>query len=255
MDFDITQKQRLSYVFSYGVRKNVPFTVGSNVTPTQAGVVLPLPYTAGGYATIVPLITDVEDNYQISNSMSNQFKFGFNRFSQPISSLTDNVAPYRASADIGISNLPVGQASTEFPGATFSANTPNPTPEAQWTSVGATGADQTTVPNTFTLLDNFLLVKGRHSPDLWRAASMARRQRRRTTRTFGHLHDDIQRELHGQFLGEHTQHREFGLLLRELSARRAAFLDHRYPGSLRDRWDGTSISRLTSRMIGRCVPT
>ena len=163
LDFDLTAKQRLSYVLTYGVRKNVPFTVGSNVTPTQPGVVLPLPYTAGGYATIIPVITDVEHNFQISNSMSNQFKFGFDRFSQPVSSLTYGVSPYRAAEDLGISNLPAGQASEEFPGAVFGTNTPNPTALAQWTSAGASGANQTTVPNTFTLLDNFLLVKGKHS--------------------------------------------------------------------------------------------
>ncbi len=53
LDFDITSRQRLSYVLSIGTRKNVPFTVGG----TPAGVVLPLPYTAGGYATIKPTIT------------------------------------------------------------------------------------------------------------------------------------------------------------------------------------------------------
>jgi hypothetical protein len=155
-DFDISSKQRLSYVWTYGVRKNVPFTVGNN------GYVLPLPYTQGGYATIIPLVTDVEDNLQLTNSMSNQFKFGFNRFSQPIQSLTDGVEPYRAAADLGITNLPTGQAQNEFPGIIFGTNAPNPTAEAQWTSAGASGATQTTVPNTFTLLDNFLIVKGKH---------------------------------------------------------------------------------------------
>ncbi len=38
-DFDINSKQRLSYVMAYGVRKNVPFTVGSKLLP-RAGVVL-----------------------------------------------------------------------------------------------------------------------------------------------------------------------------------------------------------------------
>ncbi|WP_229741010.1 carboxypeptidase regulatory-like domain-containing protein [Silvibacterium dinghuense] len=156
-DFDLSPKQRLSYVWTYGVRKNVPFTVGNS------GYVLPMPYTQGGYATIIPLMTDVEDNWLISNSMSNQLKVAFNRFSQPVESLTDGVSPYRATADLGITNLPTGQAADEFPGITFGTNTPNPTAEAQWTSAGASGATQTTVPNTYTLLDNFLLVKGKHS--------------------------------------------------------------------------------------------
>ena len=71
-DFDLTSKQRLSYVMAYGVRKNVPFTVGTNAVPAVAGVVLPLPYTAGGYATITPVVTDIEHVWQISNSMTNQ---------------------------------------------------------------------------------------------------------------------------------------------------------------------------------------
>ncbi len=159
VDFDLTAKQRISYVLTIGTRKNVPFTVGG----TPAGVVLPLPYTAGGYATIKPTIMDIEHNYQISDHIGNQFKFGFNRFSQPVQSLTENVAPYRAAADLGITNLPAGQASNEFPGATFGTTAKFTTAEAPWTSNGASGATQTTVPNTFTALDNLLIVKGRHS--------------------------------------------------------------------------------------------
>jgi hypothetical protein len=158
-DFDLTPKQRLSYVMAYGVRRNVPFTVGGS----PAGVVLPLPYTAGGYATITPVITDIEHAWLITQHMTNQLKFAFNRFGQPITSLTDGVAPYRAAADLGITNLPAGQASTEFPGATFETTTSNPTAIAPWTSNGASGATQTTIPNTFTLLDNFLITKGKHN--------------------------------------------------------------------------------------------
>jgi len=162
-DFDLTPRQRLSYVMAYGVRKNVPFTVGSNAVPTVAGVVLPLPYTAGGYATITPVVTDIEHAWQISNSMTNQLKFAFNRFGQPITNLTDGVSPYRAAADIGITGLPAGQASTEFPEISFSTTTANAAQMATWTSNGASGATQTTVPNTFTLLDNFMITKGKHS--------------------------------------------------------------------------------------------
>jgi len=162
-DFDLTARQRLSYVMAYGVRRNVPFTVGSNAVPTVAGVVLPLPYTAGGYATITPVIMDIEHAWQITTNMTNQLKYAFNRFGQPITNLTDGVAPYRAATDFGITNLPPGQASTEFPEASFSTTTANPTQLATWTSNGASGATQTTIPNTFTLLDNFLITKGAHS--------------------------------------------------------------------------------------------
>jgi len=162
-DFDLTSKQRLSYVMAYGVRKNVPYTVGSNAVPTVAGVVLPLPYTAGGYATITPVVTDIEHAWQVSEHMTNQFKFGFNRFGQPITNLTDGVSPYRAATDLGISGLPAGQASTEFPEVSFTTTTANSAQTATWTSNGATGATQTTIPNTYTLLDNFMITKGKHS--------------------------------------------------------------------------------------------
>ena len=160
-DFDLTSKQRLSYVIAYGVRKNVPFTVGTN--GTVAGIVLPLPYTAGGIATITPVITDIEHAWQISDHITNQLKFAFNRFGQPITSLTDGVSPYRAAADFGITGLPAGQAQTEFPGVSFTTTTANATALASWTSNGASGATQTTIPNTYTLLDNFLVTKGKHS--------------------------------------------------------------------------------------------
>lgn len=161
-DFDLTPKQRLSYVMAYGVRKNVPFTVGTNSPSSFPGVVLPLPYTAGGYATITPVVTDIEHAWQISEHITNQLKFGFNRFGQPIKSLTDGVSGYQAT-DLGITGLPAGQASTEFPGTSFGTTTANATAIAPWTSNGASGATQTTIPNTFTLLDNFLITKGKHS--------------------------------------------------------------------------------------------
>ncbi|MGA7159322.1 MAG: carboxypeptidase regulatory-like domain-containing protein [Acidobacteriaceae bacterium] len=157
VDYDLTPKQRLSLVAAYGSRTNVPFTVGNS------GVVLPLPYTNGGTATIVPVVGDVEHAWQISNSMTNQFKFAFDRFSQPVGNLTYNISPYRAVADLGITNLPEGQASDEFPGASFGTTTAFPSAISAWTANGASGANQTTVPNTYTLLDNFLITKGQHN--------------------------------------------------------------------------------------------
>jgi hypothetical protein len=157
VDYDLTTKQRLSFVGAYGSRTNVPFTVGNS------GVVLPLPYTNGGTATIIPLVSDVEHAWQISSHMTNQFKFAFDRFSQPVGSLTSNLSPYRAVADIGITNLPEGQASDEFPGATFGTTTAYPAAISPWTENGAAGANQTTVPNTYTLLDNFLITNGQHN--------------------------------------------------------------------------------------------
>jgi hypothetical protein len=165
VDYDLTPSQRISVVLTLGSRTNVPFTVGTNVPAPAStpGVVLPLPYTAGGYATIKPTIIDFEHSIVIKPNLVNQFKYGFTRFSQPINSLTDGVAPYRATADIGITNLPPGQASDEFPGVTFNSSTAFPNVQNPWTTNGATGATQTTVPNAFTLVDNLEWIKGKHS--------------------------------------------------------------------------------------------
>ncbi len=165
VDYDITSAQRVSVVLTLGSRTNVPFTVGTNVPAPAStpGVVFPLPYTAGGYATIKPTIIDFEHSIVIKPNLVNQFKFGFTRFSQPINSLTDGAAPYRAAADIGITNLPPGQASDEFPGVTFNSSTAFPNVQNPWTSNGASGATQTTVPNAFTLVDNLQWIKGKHS--------------------------------------------------------------------------------------------
>ncbi|WP_245818006.1 TonB-dependent receptor [Granulicella rosea] len=159
LDFDLTQRQRLSYVLTIGTRKNVPFTVGGS----PAGVVLPIPYTAGSTAIIKPTVMDVEHTWTIRDNLVNQFKYGYSRFAQPVGSLTENVAPYRAAADFGITNLPAGQAADEFPGASFGATTTFGIPETTWTSAGASGATGTTVPNTYTMLDNLQWVKGKHA--------------------------------------------------------------------------------------------
>ena len=102
VDYDLTPSQRISVVLTLGSRTNVPFTVGTNVPApaSTAGVVLPLPYTAGGYATIKPTIIDFEHSIVIKSNLVNQFKYGFTRFSQPIGSLTDGVAVGSSRVDL-----------------------------------------------------------------------------------------------------------------------------------------------------------
>lgn len=155
-DYRFNDRHQISFVAAIGKRENVPFTVGNN------GVVLPLPYTQGGTALIKPTVMDVEYNWTVRPNMVNQLKYGFTRFSQPVGSLTQNKAGYTAT-DLGITNLLPGQASEDFPGVTFGTTTLYPTAISQWTSAGASGATQTTVPNAYTLLDNFLWTKGSHS--------------------------------------------------------------------------------------------
>src|SRR5260370_7175671 len=95
-----------------------------------------------------------------------ELKFVFTRFSQPVTSVTDGAKPYRAAADVGITNLPPGQASHEFPGASFATSSLFPTPEATCTSNGASGATQATLPNPFPLVANLQLSTALHATTL-----------------------------------------------------------------------------------------
>jgi hypothetical protein len=157
VDADITPSQRISYVLTTGSRHTVPFTVGNN------GIVLPFPYTNGTYATVKPTIMTLEHTFTINSHIVNQARFGFvNMGGPPIQNLTQGVKGYQAT-DAGITNLPPGQASEQLPGAAFSASTAFPTAETTFGANGASGATQTSVSNTYTILDNLEWTKGRHN--------------------------------------------------------------------------------------------
>jgi hypothetical protein len=155
VDFDLTSRQRLSGVVAMGTVVYSPLNGTAN-TPLNG------PYTQGDLATIAPKVYDVEHSYAITERLTNQFKFGFTRFAQIISAYSDGVQPWMATS-AGITNLPLGQASTEFPGASFSTSTLFGTVQTQWTGNGAATATQITVPNTFTLVDNVQWTKGKHN--------------------------------------------------------------------------------------------
>ena len=150
-DYDLTRSQRLSIVFTHGVRKSVGY-----------GATLPLPYTSGDTSIISPTIIMLEHSIVITPHMVNQFKYGFSRFPQPVMSPTYGMHPYTA-LDAGITNLPAGQASDAFPGAKFSTSTLFPDALTTWTEDGASDAVHDVVPNAYTLIDNLQWSKGRHS--------------------------------------------------------------------------------------------
>jgi hypothetical protein len=152
VDYDLTASQRLSFVYTHGVRKSVGF-----------GATLPQPYTTGATSIISPTVLILEHSIVINPHLVNQIKYGFTRFPQPVTSPTDGLAPYRAGADVGIGNLPAGQASDAFPGSKFNASTLFANPLTTWTQFGATDATHNVVPNAYTLVDNLQWSKGRHS--------------------------------------------------------------------------------------------
>ena len=151
-DYDLSSRQRISMV---GVN-------GARIYLQNFSNNLPLPYVSGTYAKIYPQVYLVEHVFTITPNLVNQFKFSFTRFIQPQINATDGVAAYKPSA-FGITNTPVGQGSTEFPGATFGTTAAYGTAYTVWTSNGSATATQQVNPNTYALLDNVNWVKGKHS--------------------------------------------------------------------------------------------
>lgn len=151
VDYDWSSKQRYSFVYSHGVRQSIGY-----------GSVLPLPYTNGDSSSISPTMLIFEHSYTINTRMVNQFTYGFTRFPQPVFAPTYNLSPYRA-VDMGITGLPAGQASGNFPGTSFGGTTLFSTVQTQWTENGASDSTHNVVPNAYTLVDNFQWTKGKHN--------------------------------------------------------------------------------------------
>lgn len=131
VDFDLSAKQRISTIGAMGA---VHYLQNYNTGGSGSGAygLLPLPYVAGTVANIFPKVFDVEDTYTISDRVVNQLKYGFTRFAQPQVAATDGIAQYEPSA-LGITNVPAGQASTEFPGASFGQTGAVSTALTAWT--------------------------------------------------------------------------------------------------------------------------
>ncbi|MGA3133396.1 MAG: TonB-dependent receptor [Terracidiphilus sp.] len=148
IDYDLTARQRLSFVFTHGVRSSVGY-----------GAVLPIPYPSSHSSILRPTNMILEHQFVLSPRMVNQLKYGFTRFSGPVNVPTEGVSPYRAGSDVGIAGLPPGQASDNFPTSNFSTTSAFPTVPYKWASINA----YQTVPNAFTVLDNLQWTKGKHN--------------------------------------------------------------------------------------------
>jgi uncharacterized membrane protein YeaQ/YmgE (transglycosylase-associated protein family) len=147
IDYDLTNRQRYSFVYAHGVRRSVGY-----------GASLPLPYTNANSSVIAPTTMIIEHQYIVSSQMVNQFKYAFTRFAGPVSVPTEGVAGYRAS-DTGITGLPAGQASDDFPYTTFGTTTAFPNAQSTWAGDYA----YSTTPNSFTIVDNLQWSKGKHA--------------------------------------------------------------------------------------------
>ncbi|WP_263377419.1 TonB-dependent receptor [Granulicella paludicola] len=149
--YDLNHGQRVSFVYSHGVRQSVGY-----------GAALPVPYTSGATSIISPTMLIFEHSVPLTSHVVNQFKYGFTRFPQPVIAPTDGVAGFSAT-DAGISGLPVGQASGNFPGSAFGTTSAFTTAQTGWTENGAADASHNVVPNAYTIVDNLTWTKGQHN--------------------------------------------------------------------------------------------
>jgi len=146
-DYNVTTRQRISFVYSHGVRGSVGY-----------GASLPEPYISNHSSIVAPTTMIAEYQLLISDNVVNQVKYAFTRMGGEVGMPTFGKSPYRAGKDIGITGLPAGQASDSFPGSAFSKTTAFPTALTSWVGNNA----YVTVPNAFTLVDNLSWSKGRH---------------------------------------------------------------------------------------------
>jgi hypothetical protein len=157
VDIDLTAKNRISAVGALG------HVVYAN---NFGSPYLPPPYEVGDYAVIVPKQYDVEDAYTITPHLTNQFKWGYTRFYMPIINPTDTSSGYGSTSQtigaFGVTNLPAGQASTEFPGVSFGTSKSAATAPATWTTNSNSASTQLTIPNNYSLVDNLQWLKGKH---------------------------------------------------------------------------------------------
>jgi hypothetical protein len=152
VDFDLSAKQRLSTIGAIGAVHYL----------NNYSTFLPLPYTGGTIANIFPRVFDVEDTYTITDKIINQLKYSETRFAQPQTAATDGQTKYQP-ATFGITNVPKGQASSEFPGAAFGTTGAVGTTLTGWTANSGGAVTQNVVPTTFAVLDNLQWLKGKHS--------------------------------------------------------------------------------------------
>jgi carboxypeptidase family protein len=158
IDYTISPKQTLSFVLTGGNRTVYPETLISS--GSAVNIYTPIPYTSADYSIVAGHWADMEDTYTINPHMVNQFKFGFSNFGgPPLRNLTQGTQYAATNMGITFSGIPSNsQASTEFPTQIFGgSNIAN-----SWGG-GASGSTATTVTETYTLVDNFLWIKGKHA--------------------------------------------------------------------------------------------
>lgn len=161
----------LTGLTNWSTTSRIDYVIGSNDTFTVLGAVGrqassvpvgqttagrdvgPVPYNFGQAYAPKTAVWEVEETHTFTPNLLNQLKWGYARYNGPTFNPGDSPA-YAATA-MGLSGLPQGQASTNFPSITF-AGTDAPT---NW---NGEPESRTTAAN-YTLLDNLQWNVGKHS--------------------------------------------------------------------------------------------
>jgi hypothetical protein len=150
VDYNITDKNRLFVLFSYGKYANP--IVGSLVPITTS--TLPVPYTDGRGVIEHSTLAQIHDTHTLSASLVNEFSVSASRLFIP---LTSNTASGDYPSKAGLTGLPPGIASTGFPDVTFNGNNA----PVSWDGTNSHAFNE--AQNTYDVQDNILWTKGKHN--------------------------------------------------------------------------------------------
>ena len=148
LDYNQSSKNQLSLIIAFGRQ--------ASTGPNASGAANQLgpPFNTSQSYTPKTTVDMFKDVYTINSHLVNQFALGFGRY-KSLSVTPDDASIYSA-ASTGLTNTPPGQATTGFPGISFSGGVDNPSNEAgyDWNQK---------VNNTYNITDNLQWVKGHHN--------------------------------------------------------------------------------------------
>jgi Cna protein B-type domain. len=150
LDWDISNKNRLSFLVLYGNRAANPACCDSSG--------LPVPFTATVGNKQFQLLGIIEDTYSITDRWINQLKYGISRGGGV--STNPGEGPQYAASAAGLTNLPTGQASDAAPRFGFSGTN---APASLGGTANSNNQGNSEYGTTYLLYDSMQYVKGKHS--------------------------------------------------------------------------------------------
>jgi hypothetical protein len=151
VDYNITKKDRLTFLFLTGNRAALPACCDSSGLPP------PFTATVGNFQTYPTGI--IEETHTINDHWINQFKYAVIRSSGYSTNPAEGLPAYAATA-AGITNILPGQASMAAPRIGLSGNN---APASLGGTANSNNQANSEYGDSFVLYDTMQLVKGRHS--------------------------------------------------------------------------------------------